>query len=69
MESISFDHKRKIANSNYLLFFKNSAVKNQDLSDRDKLINNIRLCKNYTKVTRSCGCSTQWMQYVMDAVE
>ena len=39
MESISFDHKRKIANSNYLLFFKNSAVKNQYLSDRDKLIN------------------------------
>ena len=33
---------------------------------------NIRLCKNYTKVTRMCGRSghsTQWTQYAVDTVE
>ena len=28
----------------------------------------IRLCKNYTKVTRWCGRSAQWTQYAVDAV-
>ena len=30
---------------------------------------NIRLCKNYTKVTRMCGRGTQWTQYAADTVE
>ena len=32
-------------------------------------IESIRLCKNYTKVTQWCGCSAQWTQYAVDAVE